>query len=86
MGEGNPEKESNGSQFYIVTNPNGRSDLDGDYTVFGYVFDGMENVYEISEVPVDVNFRPNVDVILNSVSIDYLTAKELEDNFGFEIP
>ena len=86
MGEGNPEKESNGSQFYIVTNPNGRSDLDGDYTVFGYVFDGMENVYEISEVPVDVNFRPNVDVTLNSVTIDYLTAKELEDNFGFVIP
>lgn len=82
----NPEKESNGSQFYIVTNPNGRPDLNGDYTVFAYVFDGIEIVYEISEIPVDANYRPESDVIMNSVTKDYFTAKELEDSFGFAIP
>lgn len=82
----NPEKESNGSQFYIVTNPNGRPDLNGDYTVFAYVFDGIEIVYEISEVPVDVNFKPESDVTMNSVTIEYFTAKELEENFDFVIP
>lgn len=82
----NPEKESNGSQFYIVTNPNGRPDLDGDYTVFGFVFNGIENAYEISEVPVDGNSKPIDDVIMNLVILDYLSAKELEDVFGFVIP
>ncbi len=82
----NPERESNGSQFYIVTNPNGRHDLNGDYTVFGYVFNGIENVYEISEVPVDANFKPIDDVTMNAVTIDYLTAQDLEEDFGFVIP
>jgi len=82
----NPEKESNGSQFYIVTNPNGRNDLNGDYTVFGYVFSGIENVYEISEVPVDVNFKPIENITMNAVTIDYLTANEMEENFSFVIP
>jgi len=82
----NPERESNGSQFYIVTNPNGRHDLNGDYTVFGYVFNGIENAYEISEVPVDANFKPIDDVTMNAVTIEYLTAQEMEEDFGFVIP
>jgi peptidyl-prolyl cis-trans isomerase B (cyclophilin B) len=82
----NPERESNGSQFYIVSNPNGRPDLNGDYTVFGFVFEGIENVYEISQVDVDNNFRPFDDVIMNSVTIDFLTANELLDQYGFVLP
>jgi len=82
----NPDRESNGSQFYIVSDPNGEPILNGDYTVFGYVFDGIENVYEISEVPVDANDRPITDVFMNSVIIDYLTATKLLEDYGFVIP
>ena len=38
----NPDRESNGSQYYIVCDPDGRPFLDGNYTVFGYVFSGMD--------------------------------------------
>lgn len=38
----NPERRSNGSQFYISLTPQPR--LDGFYTVFGVVVRGMENV------------------------------------------
>ena len=38
----NPERRSSGSQFYIVTDPDGASFLDGEYTVFGKVLAGMD--------------------------------------------
>jgi cyclophilin family peptidyl-prolyl cis-trans isomerase len=82
----NPEKESHGSQFFITVNPNGNHDLDGEYTVFGFVFEGMEIVNAISQVEVDDDFRPLQDVVMNSVSIDFFTLQELKDDFGFEVP
>jgi cyclophilin family peptidyl-prolyl cis-trans isomerase len=82
----NPEKESNGSQYYIVCDPDGEPGLNGDYTVFGTVFYGMETVIEISQVPVDTNNRPITDVLMNSVTIEVFTTEELQNNFGFEIP
>src|SRR5204863_5372392 len=39
--DNNPQKASNGSQFYIVVNPSGDHNLDGNYTVFGMVIQGM---------------------------------------------
>jgi len=47
----NPERESNGSQFYICLQP--QPHLDRYYTVFGRVIDGIEVAQEISELPVD---------------------------------
>ena len=82
----NPEKESNGSQFYIVCNPDGRPDLDDDYTVFGIVFSGLETVLAISQVPVDTNQRPIEDVSMDQLSILYNTASELENAYGFVVP
>lgn len=82
----NPDKESNGSQFYIVSDQNGESGLDGEYTVFGQVMSGLDIVYAISEVAVDNNDRPIEDVIMNTVSNKYYTATEIESLFGFEIP
>lgn len=37
----NPAKESSGSQFYIVQDELGCRHLDGEYTIFGEVIDGM---------------------------------------------
>ncbi|MEZ5082878.1 MAG: peptidylprolyl isomerase [Bacteroidales bacterium] len=78
--------ESNGSQFYIVSDPDGESGLDGDYTVFGIVFDGLEVVYDISQVPVNSNQKPIDDVVMNHVIVELYTAQELVDNFSFVIP
>jgi len=82
----NPEKESNGSQFYIVCNPNGRPDLNGNFTVFGIVFSGLETVLAISQVPVDTNQRPIEDVSMDQLSIHYYTASELKNDYGFVVP
>jgi peptidyl-prolyl cis-trans isomerase B (cyclophilin B) len=46
LGDGaNPERRSSGSQFYICNGP--QSFLDGQYTVFGQVVEGMDVVRKI---------------------------------------
>jgi cyclophilin family peptidyl-prolyl cis-trans isomerase len=82
----NPERESNGSQFYIVSDSNGEPGLNGNYTVFGQVFYGLEVVSSISQVEVDGNDRPLEDVIMQMVSVEYFTAEQLQTQFGFQIP
>lgn len=87
----NPQRESNGSQFYIVQgqpqtdasldewekrmgvkySPEWRSkykakggtpQLDGQYTVFGEVVDGLDVIDKIAAVPRDSNDRPLEDI------------------------
>ena len=83
----NPEKASNGSQFYIVDNVNGTHSLDGNYTVFGLVIDGISTVDAISQVPVNPgNNRPIDNVYMKKVTIVNYTAAQLITNFGFTIP
>lgn len=43
----NPDKNSARCQFYIVQNKDGLARLDGDYTVFGQVIQGMDVVDKI---------------------------------------
>ena len=58
---------TNGSQFYI--NQVDNTYLDGGYTVFAQVFDGMDVVNDIAEVQTDSSDKPVNDVILESVEI-----------------
>jgi peptidyl-prolyl cis-trans isomerase B (cyclophilin B) len=88
----NPEKESSGSQFYLVQgriftedeletlrqrgmgeisdeaaevykNIGGTPHLDGSYTVFGEIVEGMDVLDRIAEVPTDRFNRPLTDVV-----------------------
>jgi cyclophilin family peptidyl-prolyl cis-trans isomerase len=81
----NPDKESNGSQYYIVCDPDGEPFLNGKYTVFGFVFSGMDVVFDISKVIVDPNQRPLEDVFMNSLKAEYFTADELQSQFNFSV-
>lgn len=54
----NPKRESSGSQFFIVNNKSGAHFLDGQYTVFGKVIEGMDVVDAISIVSTDTNDMP----------------------------
>ena len=59
--------DSNGSQFYI--NQVDNHYLDGSYTVFGQVFDGMDVVEAIASVATDYADKPLSDVVIESVEI-----------------
>lgn len=81
----NPDKKSNGSQFYIVVNKDGTSNLDGGYTVFGIIFSGMDAAMAISNVAVS-NQRPLQDVHMTKVDTMAFTAEELLSKYKFTVP
>jgi cyclophilin family peptidyl-prolyl cis-trans isomerase len=64
----NPKKASSGSQFYIVQDELGCSHLDGQYTVYGEVFEGLEVIDRIAAVATDRYDRPYEDVMIISVT------------------
>ena len=63
----NPARVSNGSQFYICLKP--MPNLDGQYTVFGHVAEGLDLLDAISATPVDSNDNPVTRVVIKSVKI-----------------
>jgi peptidyl-prolyl cis-trans isomerase B (cyclophilin B) len=63
----NPAKVSNGSQFYIALAP--MPNLDGQYTVFGGVVQGLDVLQAISEQAADTNDSPVDRVVIKSVKI-----------------
>jgi peptidyl-prolyl cis-trans isomerase B (cyclophilin B) len=58
---------TNGSQFYINQVDNGY--LDGNYTVFAQVYEGMDVVNDIAAVKTDSSDKPVSDVIIESVEL-----------------
>ncbi len=79
----NPERESSGSQFYIVENSSGAHHLDGKYTIFGKVVDGMAAVESIAAVPTNSSNRPLENVYMINVDTITYTAYKLRIDFGF---
>lgn len=63
----NPARVSNGSQFYITLVP--MPNLDGQYTVFGRVIDGMDVLGDISQLRTDTNDSPVERAVIQSVHI-----------------
>lgn len=63
----NPFKESSGSQFYLVQDPEHCTHLDGEYTVFGETISGFHVIDRIAEVKTDRTDRPVSPVIILSV-------------------
>jgi peptidyl-prolyl cis-trans isomerase A (cyclophilin A) len=63
----NAGPNTNGSQFFITVAPQPR--LDGGYSVFGEVTEGLDVVMEISKVKTAPGDRPLKDVVMKSVKI-----------------
>ena len=63
----NPTKASSGSQFYIVHDENACLHLDGQYSIFGEVIDGLEIIDAIATVPTDMYDRPYEDVFIQTI-------------------
>ena len=69
--QANPAKASSGSQFYIVQDAEGCRHLDGEYTIFGEVVDGLSVVDKIANERTDFRDRP-----LRKVEIISITPAE----------
>jgi cyclophilin family peptidyl-prolyl cis-trans isomerase len=63
----NPSKVSNGSQFYVCLTPMPK--LDGKYTVFGEVLEGLDVLESISNQPTDSNDFPLAKIVIKSMTI-----------------
>ena len=64
----NPTKASSGSQFYIVHDENACLHLDGQYSIFGEVVEGLEIIDRIAAVDTDPYDRPLEDVFINRIT------------------
>ena len=64
----NPTRLSNGSQFYICIEP--MPDLNGQYTVFGRVIEGLDLLDAISGAPVNSNDFPQENVVIQSIRLE----------------
>jgi len=63
----NPARVSNGSQFYITLVP--APNLDGQYTVFGHVIEGLDILNAISQLRTDTNDTPMDRAVIQSIHI-----------------
>jgi peptidyl-prolyl cis-trans isomerase B (cyclophilin B) len=59
--------DSAGSQFYVCFAP--APHLDGQYTIFGQVTEGMDVVKEIEKVKTDRSDRPLEEIVMKKVQI-----------------
>ena len=76
----NPLKESSGSQFYVVVNPENCKHLDGEYTVFGEVVSGINVIERIARVQTDRYDRPLIPVkIMRIRPNDQMNRRALEE-------
>jgi peptidylprolyl isomerase len=65
----NAGPDTNGSQFFIISGPNGAS-LPPSYSLFGKVVAGLEVVDAMEKVPTGAGDRPRDDVVIQSVTIN----------------
>lgn len=66
----NAGPDTNGSQFFIVLPETRATMLDGGYSIFGQVFEGMDAVDEIAAVKTDDSEMPLEKVIIKKVKIE----------------
>ena len=65
----NPYKMASPYEFFIVQKKNGAHHLDGNYTIFGTVINGMEIVDIIADLPTDERDWPLNNVYINRIEI-----------------
>jgi cyclophilin family peptidyl-prolyl cis-trans isomerase len=74
----------NNWQFYIVTNKGGDHNLDGSYTVFGFIMKGMDVASTIQSQPADGNSKPITPIRMNVSILDQTKAEILSD-YGYTV-
>ncbi|QHL88979.1 peptidylprolyl isomerase [Nibribacter ruber] len=78
----NPSKASSGSQFYLVENKEGVPFLDGNYTVYGQVIDGLSVIEKIADQPKNFMDRPTTDIKM-TVTAKKMKKKQITKLYGY---
>ena len=74
---------SSGSQFYLVENHDGTHFLDGQYTVFGQVIQGLDVIDKIAKLPKDGRDRPIADIKM-TLKVEKLKRKKITKLYGYK--
>lgn len=73
------------SQFYLVENHGGAHFLDGQYTVFGQVIQGLDVIDKIAKLPKDERDHPIVDTKM-TMKVQKLKRKKISQLYGYTYP
>ncbi|NNE74198.1 MAG: peptidylprolyl isomerase, partial [Acidimicrobiales bacterium] len=65
----NSGPNTNGSQFFIITGPNGEG-LPPQYSKFGQVVEGLDVALNVQRTPTAAGDRPITDIFIESVTIN----------------
>ncbi|HEX8330705.1 MAG TPA: peptidylprolyl isomerase [Hymenobacter sp.] len=81
----NPNRSSSITQFYLVQNHDGTHFLDGQYTVFGQVIQGLDVIDKIANLPRDGRDRPTADSKM-TMKVEKLKRKKITKDYGYTYP
>ncbi|WP_210513773.1 peptidylprolyl isomerase [Hymenobacter terricola] len=70
------------TQFYLVENHDGAHFLDGQYTVFGQVIQGLDVIDKIAKQPKDGRDRPLADLKM-TMKVEKLKCKKIAKLYGY---
>lgn len=74
---------SSSTQFYLVENHGGAHFLDGQYTVFGQVIQGLEVIDKLAKLPKDERDHPTVEARM-TMKVAKLKHKKITQLYGYK--
>jgi len=80
----NPQRASNGSQFYIVCEDNGANHLDGSYTIYGQVVEGLEVIGKIEEQMTDTRNRPTESIYM-TITLEEVKKEKIVKKYNAKV-
>jgi cyclophilin family peptidyl-prolyl cis-trans isomerase len=73
------------ARLEAYTTIGGAPHLDGEYTIFGQVIDGLDIIDKVASQPVDGRDRP-LENIPFTVSVDEVSKAKIEKEYGYTFP